>query len=494
MIFDLVVFSLLGNHIPLASGGNFKFKDKWEQLQNDLTINAYTRNDRCHKNAKRELPRYETHLRSTLDLVFDELNRLLSTYFNDFNIQLHYLLEPLNFNYGYKSEWYTTADLRLDIYKDGVRIDGDYSDFLNEARLSAIAICLYLASLLQNPTNVDLKILFLDDVFIGLDAGNRLPILNILRSEFSRYQKFISTYDRHWFELAKRQFEIYNDTNWTTLEIYVGKEINGTNTFSKPILVKGLSNYEKAVQYLHNNIKPDYPAATNYFRKSIEELIQNFVPQYELADIENTQIPDFKLTQLLEKTKKFLEKINEDFSEITKIIGLLHNLIHPFSHHEISSPIYKEELLILEDSIPKVKQLFINLDIRNNYKCLLEQGKIIKITINVDSTTNHFHFYELKMNETIILKRNGGIPSLSLSKCHAEKIYGTQNGRQLPGSFKPSKKDTRFNYTSLENASDVIFNFVLRTHSHLTKPINYIDQIEYFDGSTWIPLNTRAVW
>lgn len=28
-LFDLVVFSLLGNHIPLASGGNFKFKDKW---------------------------------------------------------------------------------------------------------------------------------------------------------------------------------------------------------------------------------------------------------------------------------------------------------------------------------------------------------------------------------------------------------------------------------------------------------------------------------
>lgn len=139
-LFDLIVLSLLGNHIPLASGGNFKFKNKWEQLQNDLIKNAYTRKDRSHRNAINELPNYEIHLRSTLDLVFNELNRLLDTYFPDFNIQLKYVLLPLNFNYGWKEHWYTTSDLRLEILKDGVTIGGNYSDFLNEARLSAIAI------------------------------------------------------------------------------------------------------------------------------------------------------------------------------------------------------------------------------------------------------------------------------------------------------------------------------------------------------------------
>ena len=85
-LFDLIVLSLLGNHIPIASGGNFKFREKWEQLQNDLILNSYTRNDRYHQNAFRELPIYEVHLRSTLDLVFTELNRLLNVYFFDFNI------------------------------------------------------------------------------------------------------------------------------------------------------------------------------------------------------------------------------------------------------------------------------------------------------------------------------------------------------------------------------------------------------------------------
>lgn len=493
-LFDLIVLSLLGNHIPIASGGNFKFREKWEQLQNDLILNSYTRNDRYHKSAFRELPIYEVHLRSTLDLVFTELNRLLSVYFSDFNIQINYILLPLNFNYGNKWEWYTTSDLRLDIIKDGVSIGGNYSDFLNEARLSAIAICLYLASLLQNPTNVELKILFLDDVFIGLDAGNRLPILNILRTEFNSYQKFISTYDRHWFELAKRQFEVYNDKSWSTLEIYVGSEIINHNTIPKPILISGMSNYEKAVQYLHDRIRPDYPASSNYFRKSVEELIQNLVPKYELVDTENILLADFKLTALLSKTKNFLEKINSDTTEIIKIIGLLQNLIHPLSHHEITSPIYKGELLILEDSIPRLKQLLTDLDIVNNYKCILGQGKNIKITITVDSATNHFYYYELKLKESIILNRNIGNPILSYSKCYLEKMYGTNNGAQIP-SFSPIKSDVRFNYTSLENASDLIYNFILAQNGFVfPKETNYLNLIEYYDGTNWTSINPLLVW
>lgn len=493
-LFELIVFSLLGNHIPIASGGNFKFKDKWDQLQRDLTTRAYTRNDRCHKNAAIELPDYEIHLRSTLDLVFNELNRLLSIYFPDFHIQLNYVLLPLDFNYeDYKIDWYTTADFRLDIIKDGVSVGGDYSDFLNEARLSAIAICLYLASLLQNPTNIDLKILFLDDVFIGLDAGNRIPILNILRIEFSGYQKFISTYDRHWFELAKRQFEIHDDISWSTLEIYVGSETINHNTIPKPILVKGATNYEKAVQYLHDKVRPDYPAATNYFRKSVEELIQDLVPEYELVDAENTQIADYKLTKLLSKTKRFLEKINADITDINVIIGLLHNLIHPLSHHEITSPIYKAELLILENAIPNLRHLLTDLDIANNYRCALEHGKSIKITMTVNPATNHLAHYELKLKESIILSRNGGASYLSNCRCYTERCHGINNGVPIP-SFSPTKNDPRFNYNSLESASDSIYDYLQANGPAFIKGANYLNEIEYHDGTNWVSIIPLTVW
>jgi len=300
-LFELIILNLLGEHIPHSTGGNFRFKERWEQLQNDLTTNAYTRNDRCHKNAIAFLPTFETHLRGTLDEVFTILNQYLSNYFNELNIELSYLLAPLTFNYGYKWEWYTTSVFKLQVIKNGIPIAGGYNDFLNEARLSAIAICLYLASLRTNPATVDLKVLFLDDVFIGLDAGNRIPILNILRNEFSDYQKFISTYDRHWFELAKKHFKSNGNEKWKVIEMYVGFDIDpiSNNKINKPIVIEGDSYYDKAIRYLNHRSAPDYPAAANYFRKALEELIQDFIPQWERVDAESTQLPEYQLTQLV---------------------------------------------------------------------------------------------------------------------------------------------------------------------------------------------------
>ncbi|MFT3904668.1 MAG: hypothetical protein QM727_15960 [Niabella sp.] len=387
-LFELIILNLLGEHIPHSTGGNFRFKERWEQLQEDLTSNAYNRNDRRHKNAIAFLPTFETHLRGTLDEVFVILNQYLSNYFEELNIKLDYSLVPLTFNYGHKWEWHTTKVLKLQVIKDGIPIIGGYNDFLNEARLSAIAICLYLASLRTNPATVDLKVLFLDDVFIGLDAGNRIPILNILRNEFSDYQKFISTYDRHWFELAKKHFESNSNEKWRAIEMYVGFDTDpiSNNKINKPIVVEGDSYYNKAIRYLNHRSTPDYPAAANYFRKALEELIQNFIPQWERVDAESTQLPEYQLTQLVLRAKRFLSNSESSTEYIDNINPLLSALLHPLSHHEIASPLYKGELAIIESNFIKLKEQLINLDISNNFKCCLEHGKRLKITFEIDAT------------------------------------------------------------------------------------------------------------
>ena len=496
-LFDLIILSLLGDHIPVGTGGNFKFRIKWLQLQKDLTVNAYTRNDNCHYIALKELPVYEVHLRGTLNQVFIELNRLLSVYFPQLNIQLAYILQPLTFDYmnDRKWLWHTHADFRLQVIKDGIPISGDYSDFLNEARLSAIAICIYLASLLRNPTAVDLRVLYLDDVFIGLDASNRMPILNILRNEFAGYQKFVSTYDRHWFEMAKRHFEIYNDKSWTTIEIYEGRgEINGVE-ITKPIVVRGQSNYEKAVKYLHDNTNPDYPAAANYFRKALEELIPEFIPDYELVDTDNSQLPHFKLTTLLTRAKNFLLKTNNNTDEISKIIGLLHNLLHPLSHHEISAPIYKSELLILETSIALFKSQLIALDISSNYKCGLEGGNKLKVNFIVDVTKNYYCTYEIHLKEPIVLQYDlAGAVVISLSRCYTTKCYGSKEGAPL-SAYNPDKNNPLFNYISLENSFDIIHNYLVGyTGINFPKPTNFLNEFDYHNGKNWEPLSSKLVW
>uniref|UniRef100_A0A831UAR7 Rad50/SbcC-type AAA domain-containing protein n=1 Tax=Geobacter metallireducens TaxID=28232 RepID=A0A831UAR7_GEOME len=54
--------------------------------------------------------------------------------------------------------------------------------FLNEARLSAIAISIYLGMIKRHVQGIPCKVLFLDDIFIGLDIANRLPLLSILEN------------------------------------------------------------------------------------------------------------------------------------------------------------------------------------------------------------------------------------------------------------------------------------------------------------------------
>jgi ABC-type uncharacterized transport system ATPase subunit len=50
----------------------------------------------------------------------------------------------------------------------------------------------------RHPQGIAYKILFLDDIFIGLDIANRLPLLNILDEHFPEYQIFLTTYDKPW--------------------------------------------------------------------------------------------------------------------------------------------------------------------------------------------------------------------------------------------------------------------------------------------------------
>ncbi|NVM65081.1 energy-coupling factor transporter ATP-binding protein EcfA2 [Mucilaginibacter sp. SG538B] len=494
-LFDLIVLNLLGDHIPVATGGNFRFSAKWTQLQSDLT-KTYSRSDNVHKRAKAELSVYQTHLNSTLLLVFTELNRLLVNYFPDLNLVLGYDLQPIIFNYTKrKHDWYTTADLRLQVSKDGIPIQGDYSDGLNEARLSAISVCLYLASLLVNPTNVDVRILYLDDVFIGLDAGNRLPILSILKNEFSGYQIFISTYDRHWFELSKRYFELNSPNQWKCLEMYVGQLNVGNIKTTKPLLVSGKSNFEKSIYYLHHRVKPDYPAAANYLRKGLEELIQKHVPKYELANVENVQFPDHKLTTLLYRTRNFLNKIGLPTTSIDNVLALLNVLIHPLSHYEISSPIYKAELQLIIDHYETLLAQLMTLDLNNDFKCVLEPATKVRITFVVDQATQHVFHYEVVLKETVILLRNPVAHSiLSKSACYVNKLYGYKNGNILPGGFSPRKEHPNHSYTSLKDATDKIYAFVTGQGTVFVRSADFTSDLEYYDIDTWKKMAPRLVW
>lgn len=144
--------------------------------------------------------------------------------------------------------------------------------FLNEAKLSAIALAIYCAGFLLQP-EIDLKILALDDVLIGLDMSNRLPMLDILDEYFSDYQIFLTTYDKTWYEIVKQRT---GEKNWKYTEFYFSQ----TDEYEVPVYMEDKAYLEKAREYLDSN---DYKACAIYVRTAFEAVIKQYCEKKDLA-------------------------------------------------------------------------------------------------------------------------------------------------------------------------------------------------------------------
>jgi hypothetical protein len=145
--------------------------------------------------------------------------------------------------------------------------------FLNEARLSALALAFYLAGRLACvPTapSPALKLLVLDDVLVGLDYANRRPLLAVLETHFPDWQIVLLTHDRHWFEVVKAA--IPND-RWTCHEMYEMTAVTGQATpYLRPVpsdVVRATLN--QAREFV---VQKHLPAAANYARSACELLLR----------------------------------------------------------------------------------------------------------------------------------------------------------------------------------------------------------------------------
>lgn len=361
-LFNLIVENVLRNHRMR----NTTIGNEWKRINVDF-YDA----ERSTKLSHRRVPARLNDLREQLNSIFHRIeptiNSYLTNYFPEFKISIEFRLENLSCQGdGPKRNWNINSELYLIVRSNGLKID-NYEEFLNEARLSAIALCIYLAALKDNESQF-YKILFLDDVFIGLDAANRRPILRILQEHFSDYQIIISTYDRYWFNLAKHFFKIEMPHRWKAILLYVGeKSVNNIETpVFNPIMIESDSNLDKAAKYLHHRTNPDYPAAANYLRKALEEkLAENFPYPEFTEDDDFSQFESYELTKRIKKARKFLNNIHSDYDGLSALDEYMHVLLHPMSHFNEEDQVYRSELFDVERLLKCFDEEFA--EIKNRY-------------------------------------------------------------------------------------------------------------------------------
>ena len=141
--------------------------------------------------------------------------------------------------------------------------------FLNEAKLTQLALSVRFAASLVNLHESDLKLLVLDDLLVSLDMSNRMKVVEILLSDnFAGYQKIILTHDLGFFQEFKR-------TVGKNHESWIFQRLTG-NAKDGPIIGNEKSSLERAQHFLTND---QLAECGNQLRQCVEENLTVFLEQ-----------------------------------------------------------------------------------------------------------------------------------------------------------------------------------------------------------------------
>ena len=332
-VFDLLVKTLLGNTVSRETDRSLA--EDWASIQPPPDQSAIDQ---------------IAYLEEQIANFNDELaNRL-----TDLQTKASEILGKFGYNVAFDLDFqgitYNIDDKRLD--NQGILLTVKFFDkdipehhrFLNEAKLSAIAIAIYFSSILLQPTSA-LKILALDDVLIGLDMSNRLPVLDILDEYFADYQIFLTTYDKAWYEIVKQRTT--HEGKWKAVEFYFRQ----TDEYEIPVYAENKAYLDKAREYLDGN---DYKACAIYLRTAFEVMIEEFcdakrLPVRYRRNRDKLQSQDFWDPIKIENQKSnFLDPL------LIRDIELYRSrILNPLSHTTITNIPKKE----IEDALEAVERL-----------------------------------------------------------------------------------------------------------------------------------------
>lgn len=264
-VFDLLINTLLKNVVNDQTVPTRSFSEQWDEISGAVPVEQGATQEVTTLEQQIEI--FNTGLEDKLkDLETDANNILLKFGDENTDIKIKLDFEKITFNTENNSLDPQQILLKVNFAGKDLEEDLAYQRFLNEAKLSAIALSIFFAGFKLQPPS-DLRILALDDALIGLDMSNRLPLINILDEYFSDYQIFLMTYDKAFYEIFKQRK--FNDEQWKTAELYYGK-ING---YEIPVYAEEERYIDKAKEYFNVN---DYKACAVYVRTAFEVIMKRY--------------------------------------------------------------------------------------------------------------------------------------------------------------------------------------------------------------------------
>jgi energy-coupling factor transporter ATP-binding protein EcfA2 len=287
-----------------------------------------------------------------LNVALNAVNGFLPTLLNDLkhqDVQVNPLafsgLVPMSHHWLEKRR-YDGQTIWLDVTYRGQALQHPHL-FLNEARLSALGLAIYLAgrlALVQQATGDAPKLLVLDDVLIGLDHSNRLPVLDVLHTHFADWQVILLTHDKTWFDLARERLP---KNDWACCEVYEG---DPAATAPMPIVRPTMNKPARALlQKADALLKQGYvEAAANYARQAFEMGVRLASELKKIKMEYRTDSTGHQAQDFLDKLKGWSGSANvlkADWDAAVHRLELLKNVVmNPYSHPSAPN-IPKQEII-----------------------------------------------------------------------------------------------------------------------------------------------------
>ena len=288
----------------VSTGGQVPF-DMWRRiksgnpnpLQNRGLAGAYAY-DRFRQNTAN----FAGVLTAVVDAISTEAQKFYNTHFATddpakVTLRLAVTTPPSASGSNLDDFKFTFPVIEFGVQLDGTTVSKPQS-FLNEAKLTQLALSVRFAASLVNLHESDLKLLVLDDLLVSLDMSNRMKVVDILLSDtFANYQKIILTHELGFFREFRRRIGS-NLADWCFVQLQGNAAQNIEAKNEK-------SDLERAEDYLDGH---DIEEAAMFLRKAAEDTAKRY---REWAEGKALPVGEFfSLTQNLRAARnKLLEGI-----------------------------------------------------------------------------------------------------------------------------------------------------------------------------------------
>lgn len=432
--------------LPYVTFPSFPIKGKtltnaglmWEEYKNGpgKTINYKGDTILVYKHSPeyKNFLAFEKHFNENLTKLVEFINTHGSDFVNKLGYDIKFELKytpPTHIKKDKNYEWTAfRIDLIITSYNGQIVQIKKPQSFLNEAKMSAIAIAIRLAIIDQRiGTAVPdaLKVLVMDDLMISLDMGNRDALMDLLLKDYSgKYQILFFTHDKNLYNFVDYKIKEHKmSSQWLKKEMYIGED--ESNKCEYPIIIDGeTDSLSKSKKYYEAN---DYTTCALYIRKALEEIVTEYLPEEYCKNAEGRFVElNVLWKRLLQYTNSIPEDIKKRFSRSRLTI------LNPSAHYQkLSCPIYKRELHDAIKLIEDLKKISIKVKI-----LLIDKDCHLKFVHPI-----HDYSFEFKLKQDMIRgKEENPICIIDTWQYNGIILYDFINGNH---GTPPVVKETRFN-------------------------------------------------